>query len=178
MVTRSKVTAINIENFKSFKKLDTNLGAFNVIVGRNGSGKTNFIEFFKFIRKVTAEEKRPFMPYIDWWNIKNIVWKGEEELPIKGKITLEIEDYEVIYEFTFISIGGKSQIPYEKISFKNIVTFEKEGKTLKIQHDEIFVEKIKKFCEQFQKEFLSLKKNPKLKSSNKEFTTYQTISLI
>lgn len=112
------------------------------------------------------------MPYVDWWNIKNIVWKGKEELPISGKITLDIEGYEIIYEFTFTSIGGVSRIQYEKIFFKNYVTFEREGKTLKIKHDEEFVKNNKKNL------FKSLKGNPffKIKPTLKNFkeTIYTT----
>ncbi|QNX12775.1 ATP-binding protein [Acinetobacter seifertii] len=35
---------VKIENFKSVKKVDVKVGRFNVIIGENGAGKSNFLE--------------------------------------------------------------------------------------------------------------------------------------
>ncbi len=43
---------IKISNFKSFKELDIKLDRFNVVVGANASGKSNFIQIFRFIRDI------------------------------------------------------------------------------------------------------------------------------
>jgi AAA15 family ATPase/GTPase len=56
-----------IINFKSFKDTEwSKLNKFNVLIGPNRSGKTNFIEFFKFLKKALVEEISPCMPYLDW----------------------------------------------------------------------------------------------------------------
>ncbi len=44
------IKRIRIENFKSFEKLDVVLGEFNILVGPNASGKSNFIHIFEFLR--------------------------------------------------------------------------------------------------------------------------------
>jgi predicted ATPase len=44
---------IKIENFKSFEQIETTLDRFNVVVGANASGKTNFIKAFEFLRDIT-----------------------------------------------------------------------------------------------------------------------------
>lgn len=44
------ITNIKISNFKSFKNLDVNLGKYNILIGCNASGKSNFIQIFKFIK--------------------------------------------------------------------------------------------------------------------------------
>lgn len=44
------ITNLTVSNFKSFKQLDLNLGRFNVIIGTNASGKSNFVEIFRFLR--------------------------------------------------------------------------------------------------------------------------------
>lgn len=44
------ITNIAVSNFKSFKDLDLNLGPFNVVIGANAAGKSNFVEIFKFLR--------------------------------------------------------------------------------------------------------------------------------
>jgi len=43
---------INVKNFKSFKEIEINLNKFNVLIGANASGKSNFIQIFKFLRDV------------------------------------------------------------------------------------------------------------------------------
>jgi predicted ATPase len=42
------VTKINIKNFKSIVELELPLGRFNVLIGANGSGKTNILEAVSF----------------------------------------------------------------------------------------------------------------------------------
>lgn len=43
---------IKLENFKSFDKLHIELNRFNVLIGPNAAGKSNFIHIFKFIRDI------------------------------------------------------------------------------------------------------------------------------
>lgn len=38
------IQTIHIKNFKSIQDLNLDIGRFNVIIGENGSGKTNFLE--------------------------------------------------------------------------------------------------------------------------------------
>jgi len=44
------ITNIKVSNFKSFKDLDLNLGPFNVVIGPNAAGKSNFVEIFCFLK--------------------------------------------------------------------------------------------------------------------------------
>lgn len=41
-----------MENFKSFKNLDVKLNRFNVLIGPNAAGKSNFVSGFRFLRDV------------------------------------------------------------------------------------------------------------------------------
>ena len=47
------IKKIKVSNFKSFKELDIELGKFNVVIGANASGKSNFVQIFKFIRDIS-----------------------------------------------------------------------------------------------------------------------------
>ncbi len=49
-----KITRIVVENFKSFQKLDLRLNSFNLLIGANASGKSNFIEILNFLRNVES----------------------------------------------------------------------------------------------------------------------------
>lgn len=48
------IEKIEVKNFKSFENLDIKLGNFNVIIGPNASGKTNFISIFEFLRDIAS----------------------------------------------------------------------------------------------------------------------------
>ena len=48
------ITKLTVENFKSFDKLEVELRPFNIIVGSNASGKSNFLEVFRFLRDIEA----------------------------------------------------------------------------------------------------------------------------
>ena len=55
MRTQSNVSIehIKVQNFKSFQSLDIALDKFNVIIGANASGKSNFAQVFKFLNDIT-----------------------------------------------------------------------------------------------------------------------------
>ena len=46
------INKITLTNFKSFKNSSIKLNKFNVFIGANASGKSNFLSFFKFLRDV------------------------------------------------------------------------------------------------------------------------------
>ena len=46
------ITEIGLSNFKSYHKSFLSLGHLNVIVGANASGKSNLIQFFKFLKDI------------------------------------------------------------------------------------------------------------------------------
>lgn len=48
------ITRLRIANFKSFRDSEVTLSNFNVIIGANGSGKSNFVQFFRFLKDINA----------------------------------------------------------------------------------------------------------------------------
>lgn len=48
------ITRIKVSNFKSFDELEVDLRPLNVVVGGNASGKSNFLEIFRFLRDIEA----------------------------------------------------------------------------------------------------------------------------
>ncbi|MFZ4544752.1 MAG: AAA family ATPase [Saprospiraceae bacterium] len=46
------INRIKIENFKSIRNLNLELSQINILIGANGAGKSNFINFFKFINNI------------------------------------------------------------------------------------------------------------------------------
>ena len=43
---------IQIKGFKSIRELDLELRPLNVLIGANGSGKSNFIEVFRLLNEI------------------------------------------------------------------------------------------------------------------------------
>jgi energy-coupling factor transporter ATP-binding protein EcfA2 len=46
------IKTIHVKNFKSFKELHVDLGKFNILIGANASGKSNFIRVIEFLRDI------------------------------------------------------------------------------------------------------------------------------
>jgi predicted ATPase len=47
------IQRIHAENFKSFSEIDIELSRFQVVIGSNAAGKSNFISIFRFLRDIT-----------------------------------------------------------------------------------------------------------------------------
>ncbi len=52
------IRRLKVSNFRSFNKLDVELGDFNVLIGANASGKSNFVEIFRFLRDIRKDGLR------------------------------------------------------------------------------------------------------------------------
>jgi len=52
---------IRIEGFKSIKNQEIELKPLNVLIGANGSGKSNFIKAFEFLNKVVKKELQDYV---------------------------------------------------------------------------------------------------------------------
>lgn len=44
------IVQVQLNNYKSFRNLDFRLRSLNILIGRNGAGKSNFISFFRMLR--------------------------------------------------------------------------------------------------------------------------------
>ena len=135
---RAMLKKIEIKNFKSLKDCSIELKDFNVVIGQNASGKTNFVELFKLLRKIYADGE-PF-PFLDWWGYDNVVWDKKEELPITVKLFFESNGYNYSFETIFTGVGGKFQILKEALEIEGILSLVIEGEWLRVRHDEKFLE--------------------------------------
>src|SRR5712671_5966835 len=46
------ITSISLKNFKSIKEADLKLGPFNLFIGTNASGKSNFFDALRFLQGI------------------------------------------------------------------------------------------------------------------------------
>ncbi len=107
------IKRIEIKNFKSFKDLTIDLNNFNVLIGANASGKSNFVNAFRFLRDImnsgleNAISLQGGVEYLRNLNVgasKNLCFKVVSEISayrvhrVKNKdVFIHME--EVIYEF-------------------------------------------------------------------------------
>ena len=52
---------IEIEGYKSFKKIDIPLNPINIMIGSNGSGKSNFLSFFEMLNRIYERKLTPYV---------------------------------------------------------------------------------------------------------------------
>lgn len=52
---------IEIEGYKSFKQVDIPLNPINILVGANGSGKSNFLSFFEMLNRIYERKLSPYV---------------------------------------------------------------------------------------------------------------------
>src|SRR5690625_2381115 len=56
MGTRRQITYLSIQGFKSIRNLDRlRLSNLNVLIGGNGVGKSNFVDYFRMLSEIMAE---------------------------------------------------------------------------------------------------------------------------
>ncbi len=72
----TRLQCIRIEGFKSIREAEIKLGALNVLIGENGSGKSNFVEVFRLLRAVADETLRK---YVTERGASNLLHLGSEE---------------------------------------------------------------------------------------------------
>lgn len=51
-----RLNKLKINGYKSIKSLDLELKSLNILIGSNGVGKSNFISFFKFMKKILDKD--------------------------------------------------------------------------------------------------------------------------
>jgi len=147
------IKRIEVKNFKSFKELKTDLGKFNVIIGANASGKSNFVHIFKFLRDITssgldnAVSLQGGVEYLRNMNIGaseplSIKVVSDQEFRLLGRRGLiGIKTYETMYEFAlrFNKRGSGFRIAKDRLNLRcRFIRLEKKEK--KIKEKEIFGE--------------------------------------
>lgn len=141
------IKRIKLSNFKSFNKLDVVLDDYNVLIGANASGKSNFVEIFRFLRDIAnfglenAIGNQNGIEYLRNINIRSAKPLSFEVLTggiftatheAKDKV-IGMKAFDVIYKFTlgFKQRGLGYEIIEDKIIIKNEFTeLKRKGKEL------------------------------------------------
>ena len=143
-----RIKRVEVRNFKSFNDLKIDLGKFNVVIGANASGKSNFVSIFKFLRDITTsglENAISLQGGVAY--LRNMNMGASEDLAIKiisdkkfgmgqrtkmGLVGLKI--YEVIYEFklSFHKRGAGFRIATDTL-IQKVEFYDRKKELLKVE---------------------------------------------
>jgi len=143
------IKKIKVINFKSFGNLEIELGNFNVLIGPNAAGKSNFVHIFEFLRDIVSSGLNNAVSMqggVEY--LRNISIGSSERLSINvvstqefGLLTRRLREnligtkiYETIYEFAlkFNKRGSGFRIAEDKLIQKcKFVRLDRPGKKIK-----------------------------------------------
>ncbi|MCX5636513.1 MAG: AAA family ATPase [Planctomycetota bacterium] len=121
------IKKIKVSNFKSFKELDLELGNFNVVIGANASGKSNFVQIFRFIRDIAN------------MGLDNAIsLQGSEYVANVSSLCPKSIQIEISFEPTKFAFRGTKSlaVAVNEATYKVELQFEKNGTVFEIKHDE------------------------------------------
>jgi predicted ATPase len=99
------ITRVQVKNFRSFADVDVQLGRLNVLVGRNGAGKSAFLDVLRFVRDAlrsgleTAIDSRHGIAALRRWAPRR---------PYNMEISLTVETPRFWGEYSFVIGSGVS----------------------------------------------------------------------
>jgi predicted ATPase len=98
MEVKRLINKLKIENYKSIKQCDIDLNNVNVLIGENGAGKSNFINFFKLIRNIADEKLLNFVATND--GADDLLYYGQKESDhIMGEVKSTLPKIYTEYRF-------------------------------------------------------------------------------
>lgn len=128
---------ISIKGYKSIKELDLVMTPINILIGANGSGKSNFLSFFSFLKSIHRQE---LQKYVALKGIETFLHKGSENtkeismklsLPNTNGYSFTIEKGD--YDFIFIEEG----LWYDNPHLKNPINIASNGLESKLKQDDM-----------------------------------------
>ena len=90
------IRRVVIHNYKSIEKCDVTLGRFNVLVGRNGSGKSNFLDVLKFVSDAVSST---LSSAIGSRNGMQALLRRDRKQPKSFRIALEVQLSDSLAEY-------------------------------------------------------------------------------
>jgi predicted ATPase len=120
------IQKLSFRNILSFgdKVEEIELQPLNVLIGQNGSGKSNFIEILNLLRNTTGN--RFSATIVNGGGIAEYLWKGTLQIPIAEIQGIFLDNPSVLYKLAFTKIGQQVEIVDEEIL------------STKVSHDQAF----------------------------------------
>ncbi|ODS36436.1 hypothetical protein BEH94_01335 [Candidatus Altiarchaeales archaeon WOR_SM1_SCG] len=106
---------LKVKNFKSLENFEVEFGKFNVLVGRNNSGKSNVIDCLKFLSELV--ENRDLSNTISKRGIqyKDMVHGRDYKNEISIEVCVELEGEEFTYKLSFSGVNEDIRISDDEL---------------------------------------------------------------
>jgi predicted ATPase len=148
------LSQVAVSNFKSFRNLKVDLNPFNILIGANASGKTNFVGIFGFLRDITnygLENAISMHGGSDYFLNVNIgrsepsEFKVTSELPVQAPLIpvkegwMRVRPYDTVYSFKirFKQRGSGFEIVEDTLLQKCKVSIRTKNRTSEVSSGEI-----------------------------------------
>lgn len=90
---------LELRNFKSISSVDLDFGPLNVLIGANGSGKSNLVTFFRLIHALVNGELQDFVTQCGGAAACLHAWCGNAESPeLKARLVFKRDSYTYNYK--------------------------------------------------------------------------------
>ena len=100
---------IRIQNFRSVRDIELELGALNIVFGPNGCGKSNI---YKAIHLLTASADGKFSSYIsEEGGLENVMWSGRTAATARHPRRLQISCLTAEFDYE-LQVGFPEKLPY------------------------------------------------------------------
>ena len=98
------ITRVRVKNFKSLADVDVTLGPLTALVGRNGAGKSAFLDCLRFLKEAAKDLDKAITSRGGF----NHICK-RSSLPSEGfEIRINVEEFDEDYEY-FVQIASESE---------------------------------------------------------------------
>jgi predicted ATPase len=103
------ITRVKVKNFRSLADVDVELGPLTVLVGRNGAGKSNFLDVLRFVHDVLSQGLEKAVTSRRGISAlrRRAISGGLHDI----EISLTVEERDFLGEYTLV-IAGKKQNGY------------------------------------------------------------------
>ena len=135
------IDSISINGFKSILESNIPLKNLNVLIGPNGSGKTNFLEFFIYMQKI-IQPQLPNYPFSDWGGFNNIAYNRNQDQIIEFKIKGIVENKNYVYICKSTGNDGIQHFIYESLVIDDICNMVRVNSSVTIEYPKALVNKI------------------------------------
>lgn len=120
---------IEVQNFKSIRALDLELGNLNILIGANGAGKSNFVTFFRMLEAISTERLTEYAGLES--GAPGFFFYGNRDCGIDAKLTMELDDKPIVYQFKL-----KADIEEQLVFVEENVSIEGTVHSLGVGHRE------------------------------------------
>jgi predicted ATPase len=123
------ISRLRAQNFKSFDTVDVELGDFNVLIGANASGKSNFLSLLTFLRDIAREgvEDAVSMQSGMIELLRNVQLGGEQPTKICIEAGHGLDDPGGAPEFGWGVGGGSESVPISGFRYEIGLQHETSG---------------------------------------------------